>query len=165
MIPICSSSRTSVTETNSRLSPKAPKNNVSSWLASRESILLPISDGRFGTTLALRDALQTLHHCSTTVSDVEMNANSLSADRALATDVVESFIVMCEYLREVENAWSESTRACTTLTTLPEGLKVVQGEPASAVAPRKNPALQASPVIRRQKLKCRIAAMLTTGTV
>ena len=57
-------------------------------------------------------ALQTLHHCSTTVSDVEMNANSFSAVRTLAIefsavrtlaiDVVEFFIVMREYLREVE---------------------------------------------------------------
>lgn len=50
----------------------------------------------------LRDALQTLHHCNTTVSDGEMSANALSAARTLATDVVESFIAMREYLREVE---------------------------------------------------------------
>ena len=49
-----------------------------------------------------RDALQTLHHCNTTVSDVELNANSFSAVRTLDTDVVEFFIVMRENLREVE---------------------------------------------------------------
>ena len=62
-----------------------------------------------------RDALQTLHHSNTTVSDAERNANSLSAVRTLAIDVVESFIVMREYLREVENGWSESTCACATM--------------------------------------------------
>ena len=51
-----------------------------------------------------RDALQTLHQCNITVSDEEMNANSFSAGRTLATDVVGSFIVISENLREVENA-------------------------------------------------------------
>ena len=92
MVPMCNSSRMSVAETNSRLCPEERHRGTTSPRGLHRIVQfccqLPTKVRDDPRPDVRRDALQTLHHCNTTMSVVEKNANSLSAVRTLATDVV-----------------------------------------------------------------------------